>query len=1000
MADEHEIQQERLLGSAIDELKKQTGHLNNLADPSKDASDRETEKETLRDEKKRTGLLEAIERNTRGGGSGVKGKGKAGLAGGAAGAAGSGSSGGGFLSSVLGTAAGMAGWAGAKGLLGKVKKVVTSVGKGLMPKAAARLAGAGFMAKLGFGGIVLGGVISAVQMASDGIKGYNWGEAVGKDKVAATLGHILGGTKKGKKGAAEGALKGAGAGATIGVFIGGPVGALIGGLAGAVVGGIAGYVGGKAMTDIAAGASNTFKRAFGLQVHISPQEEARIKKHAVEAKNVAINAVNSYQAKLAELNNAIKEGASGLDVAKLRVELDELDTAATEAVKNSREAIAAAIRVEVDKANNAKKKIDAELSELRYQEHRMKGELALVKRQMNQEEVGSVDHAKKLIKYEALAKKLSDLTARRIVVQGKLVTANEKLEKADNKALEIAKEQGVWAPMGTRWRKFKKDFSEQLSKDWEKVKQWPKDIAKAATAAWDKGILNIKSAWTTVETSAKEYWTLSKNKVVTFWGDTKNYVSKTYNDAKLQIEDAYDTMKIKVLATYGDLKTKVSETYTSFKTSAIKHYNDLKTNITNAYDTAKLRISDAYDTMQIKILETYGNLKTKMGNAWTITKTAVTDAATKVETWWTNVKTNTTKTFEDAKKSLIDGYTIAKNKMGEAYTNFTTKFTIENLKKLGKDVKQWLVINTNKLMNKLPDFPSWDEFKALLPQWLTDPIGFFKSWWQGDPETQRRKDEHIQRVVEDQNAQANSAREQYIAKTMKFLETQTKDEKKAAEQEKRLAELTAKGERITARERKQRERLQAYKDFGAFGYDLKQKDTALGRNTAAVHIEAAAKHLARIGENIAVFKRQQSAGYGIDSEEQGGTQGSGGKDKRKYRDYGGKTGYLRKYDDGTEKFFRFKTLPNKRSGGFMTAGAPFIAHEGELVVPSSSGLVLNKNVTQAILKAGIDRYASGTAGGSTIAAPIVTVAPTSSNHTTFTNQTMVTRRALPLVAVS
>ena len=77
MADEHEIQQERLLGSAIDELKKQTGHLNNLADPSKDASDRETEKEALRDEKKRTGLLEAIERNTRGMGSGIKGKGGA-----------------------------------------------------------------------------------------------------------------------------------------------------------------------------------------------------------------------------------------------------------------------------------------------------------------------------------------------------------------------------------------------------------------------------------------------------------------------------------------------------------------------------------------------------------------------------------------------------------------------------------------------------------------------------------------------------------------------------------------------------------------------------------------------------------------------------------------------------------------------------------------------------------------------------------------------------------
>lgn len=90
-------------------------------------------------------------------------------------------------------------------------------------------------------------------------------------------------------------------------------------------------------------------------------------------------------------------------------------------------------------------------------------------------------------------------------------------------------------------------------------------------------------------------------------------------------------------------------------------------------------------------------------------------------------------------------------------------------------------------------------------------------------------------------------------------------------------------------------------------------------------------------------------------------------------------------------------LSAKETGGYMTAGSPFIAHEGELVMPSNSGLVANSSVTQAILKAGMDRLtgapSAGEGGGNTI------VAPSSVNNTSYVNSGVEIRRELPLVAV-
>ena len=86
-------------------------------------------------------------------------------------------------------------------------------------------------------------------------------------------------------------------------------------------------------------------------------------------------------------------------------------------------------------------------------------------------------------------------------------------------------------------------------------------------------------------------------------------------------------------------------------------------------------------------------------------------------------------------------------------------------------------------------------------------------------------------------------------------------------------------------------------------------------------------------------------------------------------------------------------------GGRFQKGQPFIAREGghsELIIPSTSGLVVNRNLTQAILKAGLDRaVGSGTAGGEGDGGQvIITNAPTVSN-TSYVDQTVSTKRHLP-----
>ena len=241
--------EEEKLGPAIESLaedsKKQSKSLKKIADPKKNAGDKEREKEALSEEEKKTDLLAQIETNTRGMGSGV----------GADKPAEDEEEGGFFAKLKKG------------GIGGLIKK--------FLPKGAAKLLGMGGIAKLGIGAIAIGGLVSALDAVSDGIKGYNWAKAAGKEPVAGALGHFFGGTtnkgKGGLKSAGVQGMKGAAIGATIGM-IGGPVGMLIGGIAGAAIGGIAGYIGGKALTEFADKSINTFKRIFGFQVIVTPEE--------------------------------------------------------------------------------------------------------------------------------------------------------------------------------------------------------------------------------------------------------------------------------------------------------------------------------------------------------------------------------------------------------------------------------------------------------------------------------------------------------------------------------------------------------------------------------------------------------------------------------------------------------------------------------------------------------------------------------------------------------
>ena len=98
---------------------------------------------------------------------------------------------------------------------------------------------------------------------------------------------------------------------------------------------------------------------------------------------------------------------------------------------------------------------------------------------------------------------------------------------------------------------------------------------------------------------------------------------------------------------------------------------------------------------------------------------------------------------------------------------------------------------------------------------------------------------------------------------------------------------------------------------------------------------------------------------------------------------------------------RKKLTKKLQAGGMYGARSPFVAHEGEIVLPSQSGLVMNKNLSQAILKAGLDRALEGgmTGGGGSSGQTMIN-APQTVSTTNFVDQQVGTKRSLPLVAVN
>ena len=93
-----------------------------------------------------------------------------------------------------------------------------------------------------------------------------------------------------------------------------------------------------------------------------------------------------------------------------------------------------------------------------------------------------------------------------------------------------------------------------------------------------------------------------------------------------------------------------------------------------------------------------------------------------------------------------------------------------------------------------------------------------------------------------------------------------------------------------------------------------------------------------------------------------------------------------------------KKKGSQKSGGSFSGFDPFIAHEGELIMPrQSSGLVLNRAATNAILSAGLNRLATANQGDAQGGgSPTLINAPKVSNSTT-TQTAMPIRRPLPIV---
>jgi hypothetical protein len=129
-----------------------------------------------------------------------------------------------------------------EGILGLMKGTI-----GLLFRGIGAISGLLFsiIPRLGIGGVIVGGIVSAFLVAKDALTGMDMAEQWGVSKVSGAIGAAIGGTGKGLVNAFAQAGKWALIGGTTGFLVGGPIGTIVGGVLGAAIGGIAGYFGGQ-----------------------------------------------------------------------------------------------------------------------------------------------------------------------------------------------------------------------------------------------------------------------------------------------------------------------------------------------------------------------------------------------------------------------------------------------------------------------------------------------------------------------------------------------------------------------------------------------------------------------------------------------------------------------------------------------------------------------------------------------------------------------------------
>ena len=269
--------------------------------------------------------------------------------------------------------------------------------------------------------------------------------------------------------------------------------------------------------------------------------------------------------KVRELQQAIKDGADKFKVATLTIELSKLAKQTQKQVDKSKAAVAAALRAQVDKANNAVKKAKADLAAAIMEHQHLKTKLMIATARLKGAEGDEVAMANALDAFKKVQDKITANTNLRKALAVKLEETTGKLYKADQDALKKAKEQGTWAPLGTEWREWKRGFAKSLNEKWEATKLWPTQLANMATEAWNQGIKDIKDSWNSIKTKVTNTWTLAKNKAGKFFDDLGTKISASWNTAKKNITDTYATMKTKVSKAYDSIETQITNAYDEYE---------------------------------------------------------------------------------------------------------------------------------------------------------------------------------------------------------------------------------------------------------------------------------------------------------------------------------------------------------------------------------------------------------------------------------------------------